>query len=213
MRDAMRDAMREFRGMIDEPFRQWLTRRWGAPAVALHRAGITANHVTVMAALLGLTAAALVALELTWFGIALWLVSRLLDGYDGIISRLAGRGSWFGGYLDITLDMLAYSAMAIAFSIAKPADGLLWMLVLLGYILAITSTLALSSLAEKADRQLGGDRSIQFTRALAEGGETTIVYVIIALVPSVSRYVLMLWIAMLAITAIQRTVLARRLLS
>jgi len=199
--------------MIDEPFRQWLTRRWGAPAVALHRAGITANQVTVVAAMLGVTAAALIAVRLTWFGISLWLVSRLLDGYDGMMARLAGNVSLFGGYLDITLDMLAYTAMAIAFAIAMPADAVLWMMVLLGYVLAITTTLALSSLAEKADRQLGGNRSIQFTRALAEGGETTVVYLVIALAPSVSRYVLVVWITLLAITAIQRTALARRLLS
>ncbi len=198
--------------MIDESFRQWLARRWGAPAVALHRAGITANQVTVVAAVLGVTAAALVAVKFTLFGIALWLVSRLLDGYDGMIARLTPGDASFGGYLDITLDMLAYSAMAIGFAVAMPADIVLWMVVLAGYVLAITSTLALSSLAEKADRQLGGDRSIQFTRGLAEGGETTIVYVVIALAPSVSRYVLVVWIAMLAITVVQRTTLARRLL-
>jgi phosphatidylglycerophosphate synthase len=198
--------------VIDESFRQWLARRWGAPAVALHRAGITANQVTVVAAVLGVTAAALVAVKFTSFGIALWLVSRLLDGYDGMIARFTPGDASFGGYLDITLDMLAYSAMAIGFAVAMPADIVLWMVVLAGYVLAITSTLALSSLAEKADRQLGGDRSIQFTRGLAEGGETTIVYVVIALAPSVSRYVLVVWIAMLAITVVQRTTLARRLL-
>lgn len=181
--------------------------------MALHRAGITANQVTVVAAVLGLTAAALVAVQLPAFGIALWLVSRLLDGYDGMLARLAASASLYGGYLDITLDMLAYSAMAIAFAIAMPADSVMWMVVLLGYVLAITTTLALSSLAERADRKLGGNRSIQFTRALAEGGETTAVYVVIALAPSVSRYVLVVWIALLAITAIQRTALARRLLS
>lgn len=199
--------------MIDDPFRHWLARNWSAPAVAMHRAGITANQVTVVAAVLGVTAAALVAVQLTWFGIALWLVSRLLDGYDGMLARLESSSSLYGGYLDITLDMLAYTAMAIAFAIAMPADVLLWMLVLLGYVLAITTTLALSSLVEKADRQLGGDRSLQFTRALAEGGETTIVYVVIALAPSVSRYALVVWIALLAITVVQRTALARRLLS
>ncbi|WP_309672805.1 CDP-alcohol phosphatidyltransferase family protein [Gemmatimonas sp.] len=199
--------------MIDEPFRQWLARRWSAPAVALHRAGITANQVSVVAAVLGLTAAALVAVQLPVFGIVLWLVSRLLDGYDGMLARLAASASLYGGYLDITLDMLAYSAMAIAFAIAMPADVVLWMVVLLGYVLAITTTLALSSLAERANRTLEGNRSIQFTRALAEGGETTAVYVVIALAPSVSRYVLVVWIALLSITAIQRTALARRLLS
>ena len=199
--------------MIDEPFRQWMARRWSAPAGMLHRAGITANQISVAAAVLGLAAAVLVAVQLPWAGVALWLVSRVLDGYDGMVARLSGTSTLFGGYLDITLDMLAYSAMAIAFAIAMPADVVLWMLVLLGYVMAITTTLALSSLAEKADRQLGGNRSIQFTRALAEGGETTAVYVVIALAPSVSRYVLVVWIAMLAISAVQRTRMARTLLS
>ena len=179
----------------------------------LHRAGITANQISVAAAVLGLAAAVLVAVQLPWAGVALWLVSRVLDGYDGMVARLSGTSTLFGGYLDITLDMLAYSGMAIAFAIAMPADVVLWMLVLLGYVMAITTTLALSSLAEKADRQLGGNRSIQFTRALAEGGETTAVYVVIALVPSVSRYTLLVWIALLAISAVQRTRMARTLLS
>ena len=199
--------------MIDEPFRQWMARRWSAPAGMLHRAGITANQISVAAAVLGLAAAVLVAVQLPWAGVALWLVSRVLDGYDGMVARLSGTSTLFGGYLDITLDMLAYSAMAIAFAIAMPADVVLWMLVLMGYVMAITTTLALSSLAEKGYRQLGGNRSIQFTRALAEGGETTIVYVVIALAPSVSRYVLVVWIAMLAISAVQRTRMARTLLS
>ena len=199
--------------MIDEPFRQWMARRWSAPAGMLHRAGVTANQISVAAAVLGLAAAVLVAVQLPWAGVALWLVSRVLDGYDGMVARLSGTSTLFGGYLDITLDMLAYSAMAIAFAIAMPTDRVLWMLVLLGYVMAITTTLALSSLAEKADRQLGGNRSIQFTRALAEGGETTAVYVVIALAPSVSRYVLVVWIAMLAISAVQRTRMARTLLS
>ena len=199
--------------MIDEPFRQWMARRWSAPAGMLHRAGITANQISVAAAVLGLAAAVLVAVQLPWAGVALWLVSRVLDGYDGMVARLSGTSTLFGGYLEITLDMLAYSAMAIAFAIAMPADVVLWMLVLLGYVMAITTTLALSSLAEKADRQLGGNRSIQFTRALAEGGETTAVYVVIALVPSVSRYTLLVWIALLAISAVQRTRMARTLLS
>ena len=120
--------------MIDEPFRQWLARRGSAPAAALARAGITANQITVVAAVLGLTAAALVAVQLTGLGIALWLVSRLLDGFDGMVARLSGQSSLFGGYLDITLDMLAYSAMAIAFAIAMPADVVLWMLVLLALL-------------------------------------------------------------------------------
>lgn len=198
--------------MIDDAFRAWLARRAAGPARALQRAGVTPNQVTIAATIMGVAAAGLVAAKMPLIGIFLWIGSRLLDGYDGLLARLGDRTTLFGGYLDITGDMLAYTAMAIGFAIAMPADAVRWMMVLLGYVLAITTTLALSSLAERADRQLGGNRSIQFTRAWAEGGETTLVYVVIALVPSASRIVLGVWMVLLAVTAVQRTLLARRLL-
>jgi phosphatidylglycerophosphate synthase len=198
--------------MIDEPFRQWLARHASAPVAMLARCGLTPNGVTWGGLGLGVGAAALVVVGRPVAGFALWLGSRVFDGYDGLLARHLGRSSLFGGYLDITADMAAYSAMACAFAWSMPADRLLWMLVVVGYVLAITTTLALSSLAERADRQLGGNRSLQFTPGLAEAGETTIVYGVIALLPAYSRVTLLVWIGLLAATAIQRTVLARRML-
>jgi phosphatidylglycerophosphate synthase len=198
--------------MIDEPFRRWLARHAASPVPHLARLGLTPNALTWSGLLLGLVAAALVSRGQFVVGLVVWLSSRVLDGYDGMLARHLGRSSLFGGYLDITFDMLAYSVMAGAFAWAMPQDRLLWMAVLVGYVLAITTTLALSSLAERADRQLGGNRSLQFTAGLAEAGETNIVYAIIALLPAFSRMTLMVWIALLAGTAVQRTLLARRIL-
>lgn len=198
--------------MIDEPFRRWLAHHAASPVPHLARLGITPNALTWTGLSLGLVAAALVSRGLFVAGIAVWLGSRILDGYDGMLARHLGRSSLYGGYLDITLDMLAYSVMAGAFAWAMPEDRLLWMAVLVGYVLAITTTLALSSLAERADRQLGGNRSLQFTAGLAEAGETNIVYTVIALLPSFSRITLFAWIALLAATAVQRTLSARRIL-
>jgi len=198
--------------MIDEPFREWLARRWSAPVAWMARAGVTPNQVTVAATVLGVIAAALVAAQHVRAGLALWLLGRLLDGYDGLLARAIGRTSLFGAYLDITLDMLAYSAMAVAFAIAMPADVLLWLAVLVGYVLSITTTLALSSLAERANRPIAGNRAIRFTAAVAEGGETTIVYCMIALIPGWSRWVLVVWLMLLALAVIQRTRLAHSIL-
>ena len=198
--------------MLDEPFRRGMARVASSPARLMLGLGITPNQVTVGALLLGLAAAGLVARGQLRDGLAVWLASRVLDGYDGMLARLGGRASLLGGYLDISCDMLAYAAMAVAFAVAMPADRVPWLFVLAGYVMAITTTLALSSLLERAHRQLGGDRSLQFTAALAEGGETTIVYALIALAPSWSRTVLAVWIALLAATVVQRTRLATKLL-
>lgn len=198
--------------MLDDPFRAWLGRTAAAPARWMQRAGWSPDAVTVMGFLVSGSAVWPIAVGSLRLGIALWLAGRILDGYDGLLARMSGRATLFGGFLDITLDMLAYSAMAVAFAIRMPEDHLLWMLVLSGYVLVITTTLALSSMLERADRQLGGDRSLQFTPGLAEGGETTIVYALIALVPQWSVWVLKGWLLLLAITVIDRLRLARRLL-
>ncbi len=198
--------------MIDEPFRKWLARRWSAPVAWMARVGVTPNQVTVAATVLGVASAGLVSFRHVKAGLALWLLGRLLDGYDGMLARATGRTSLFGGYLDITLDMLAYCAMAVAFAVAMPADALLWIGVVAGYVLSITTTLALSSLTERAGRPITGNRSIRFSAAVAEGGETTLVYCLIALFPGGSRWVLLAWLALLALSVIQRTRLAHLIL-
>jgi phosphatidylglycerophosphate synthase len=51
------------------------------------------------------------------------------------VARELGNQSAFGGYLDITLDMAAYSAMAMGFAVAHPEPGLMWNVILAGYVL------------------------------------------------------------------------------
>ncbi len=198
--------------MIDEPFRAWLARAASAPVRGMHAAGITPNAVTVAAFVLSVAAVLPIARGEFALGIAFWLAGRLLDGYDGLLARVSGRTSLFGGFLDISLDMLAYAAMAVAFAWQMPANHVLWMFVLVGYIGVITTTLALSSLLERADRHLGGNRSLQFTPGLAEGGETTIAYVLVALMPAWTRWVLTAWILLLTVTVLVRIRAAYRLL-
>lgn len=198
--------------MLDEPFRRWLARTGAAPAREMHRLGVPANAITMGALVLAILASLLIAAGRPVSGISLWLASRVLDGYDGMVARMSGRSSLFGGFLDITVDMLAYSAMAVAFAYARPDQWFLWLVVVVGYVMVTTTTLALSSLLERASRSVAGDRSIQFTPALAEAGETSVVYVLLVVWPGASQAVLLLWIALLAITTVDRTRLAARIL-
>ncbi len=198
--------------MLDEPVRRIVASVGKRPLALLTRLGATPNQITFAGFLLAAVAATVTAAGELRLGIAIWLASRVLDGFDGLHARTSGRATLFGGFLDITLDMLAYSLMAIAFALAMPSDRTLWMIVLVGYVMAITTTLALSSLLERADRGQEGNRSLRFTTAIAEGGETTLVYVLIALLPALSRPVLFVWIVLLAATMLQRGALAHRLL-
>lgn len=199
--------------MFDAPVRRLVARVLAGPARALSRIGVTPNALSCTAALLGVGAAWLVASTHTYLGLVLWLVSRILDGMDGVLARESGRASAFGGYLDITLDMLAYSAMVLGFAAIHPTGGWVWSAILVGYLLVTTTTLALSSILEKQQAHIANnDRSLQFTPGFAEAGETTFVYVLLVLLPSLSTAIGWTWVAVCAATVVQRTLLARRLL-
>ncbi len=199
--------------MLDTPFRTRFA-RWAAPiAQGLVALGVTANQVTWAAFVLSLPAAFLVANGQGWAGLALWLTSRILDGLDGLVARSATSASSYGGFLDITLDMAAYSAMAVGFGMAHPQCAVLFLLVLAGYVLCATTVLALSSILEREKAQLpDNDRTLQLTPGYAEAGETTIAYVLFTVFPAQIEWLAWVWIAVLAATVMQRTMLARRLL-
>ena len=199
--------------MFDEQFRRVFPALAASPVRLLARAGATPNQITLAACALGCVAAWLLASGRGGIAIIIWLASRVLDGLDGLLARETGRGSAFGGYLDITLDMLAYGAMIVGFAVAHPSLAIGWIAVLLGYLLVTTSTLALSSLLEAHHARAGlTNRSIAFTPGFAEAGETSLVYVLLVLLPAATSFIVWGWVALLAATVVQRTLFARRTL-
>jgi phosphatidylglycerophosphate synthase len=189
-----------------------------APAAApvvrmLARGRVSPNAVTVASCLAGCAAAMLIAAGFPVAGLAVWLVSRLGDGLDGALARLSNRQSAFGGYLDITLDMLAYSAVVLGFAVAHPDHAVMWTAVLAGYVLVITSTLALSDAAAALGRRVSdSNRTFQFTPGYTEAGETSAMYVAWVLFPDHVWWLGWVWVAALVATTAQRTRLAARAL-
>ena len=109
--------------------------------------------------------------------------------------------------------MAAYAAVVIGFAVAFPALGLAWAAVLAGYLVVITTTLALSDAGRAASRTISGtNRTFQFTPAVAEAGETSVMYALWVLFPDQLGWLVWVWAAALALTALQRTMVAWRLL-
>ncbi len=199
--------------MFDEPFRVRAATLLRPLVPTLARLGVTPNHVTVLTFLMALVAATLIAVDRPRSGLLVWLVSRIGDGLDGVLARHSGRTTAFGGYLDITLDMAGYAAMVMGFAVAHPTLSLAWTAVLMGYIVVITTTLALSDAGRSSGRRVSAtDRTFQFTPGFTEAGETTIMYVLWVVFPAHVFWLVWVWVAALAATAVQRTYLAARLL-
>lgn len=154
-------------------------------ARVLCRAGVRADALTWTGFVLGLGAAVAIATGLLLTGLALLLLSRLMDGLDGAVAR-ATQPTDRGGFLDITLDFVFYASIPLAFAVADPgANALAAAVLLASFIGTGSSFLAFAIVAEK--RQLQSlafpDKSFYFLGGLTEATETIAAFVAMCLWP------------------------------
>ena len=171
--------------MFDHKLRRLIDPPLNRMGQGLARAGVRADHVTLLGLVFALGAALAIAQGAFWLGLALILVSRLADGLDGAVAR-ATRPSDFGGYLDILSDFVLYAAVPLAFVWHDPgANGLAGAFLLASYYVNAASFLGFAALAEKRRLQTRaqGEKSLYFSAGLLEGGETIAFMVALCLFP------------------------------
>ena len=84
--------------------------------------GITANQVTIAGFALGMMALPLLAFEMYYSALFMGTLNRVCDALDGAIARDQGITD-VGGYLDIVLDFIFYSAVVFGFILAQPEQA------------------------------------------------------------------------------------------
>ena len=163
--------------MFDAQLRPLIDRLLNPIGRGLCALGMTANQVTMIGAAFGLIAAGCVAAGLVYP--ALWFViaNRVIDGLDGAVAR-ASRSSDFGGYLDIVSDFIFYSAIPMAFSVARPETALAAAFLIFSFIGTSTSFLGFAILAEKhqVTTQIRGKKAFYYLGGLTEGTETILLF-------------------------------------
>ncbi len=177
----------------------------------LARRGVSADHVTILACLLGLTAAGLIAFGYLLTALVLIIVSRICDGLDGSVAR-ASQKTDFGGYLDITLDFVFYGAVPLGFVVLDPAaNGLAGAALIFAFYVNGASFLAYAVVAEKRglSTTARGVKSIYFTTGLAEASETFFVFGVFCLWPAWFVPVAWVFTVICLYTALSRIMQAR----
>lgn len=190
--------------MIDNYFRDILPKYLDLILRLFRFLRFSPNQITVIGFLIAVGAVYLVFKEYFLLAILVWWLSRLLDACDGIYARKYDLSTYFGAYLDIQLDMLAYSLMIIAMSQVFPSYQLQWFLILMGYVLCITGALSLGSFENKLKRKDKSRRGLRLALGLAEGGETGIFYTIFLLFSSWLGITTWIWVGFLYITVVAR---------
>lgn len=172
--------------MLDSTIQRALKPLFVRVARGFVQAGIGADALSWTGFALGMLAAGAIAFGHFTAGLALLLLSRLLDGLDGAVAR-ATQPTDRGGFLDITLDFLFYAAIPLAFAMADPARNALPAAVLLAAFMGTGSSfLAFAALATKRGLTSTAlpDKSFYFLGGLTEATETITAFVLMCLWPA-----------------------------
>jgi phosphatidylglycerophosphate synthase len=194
--------------MLDKAIQQALRPLMTRAGRTLVRLGVGADAISFTGFALGMAAATAIAFQHFLPGLALLLLSRLMDGLDGAVAR-ATRPTDRGGFLDITLDFLFYAAIPLAFAIADPAANALPAAVLLAAFIGTGSSfLAFAIVAEKRRLQSVAfpDKSFYFLGGLTEATETITAFAAMCLWPQWFPQIACGFAALCAITIALRMV-------
>jgi len=201
--------------MLDRWSAGWVKRPLEGLAAPLKARGVHADRITVAGFGIGLLAVP--ALAMGWYGLALLLIvaNRIADGIDGILARDAGPTD-AGGFLDIVLDFIFYSAVVVGFALADPDRNALAAAVLIfSFVGTGASFLGFAAMAEKQGRfpEAPTAKSIHYLEGLTEGTETILFYVAICLFPAAFPTLALVFAAACGITTVTRIRRAYRALT
>jgi phosphatidylglycerophosphate synthase len=172
--------------MLDTFFIRNLKQPLARLAKGLDALGVTANSITVVGFLFGILVLPALYFEMTFVALLLIVFNRAMDGLDGAVARIQGPTD-LGGYLDITLDFIFYSAVVFGFALMNPAENALAASFLIFAFMGTGSSfLAFAIMAEKRniERLDYGRKSLYFLGGLTEGTETILFLLLICLLPS-----------------------------
>ncbi|WP_120496267.1 CDP-alcohol phosphatidyltransferase family protein [Kiloniella sp. EL199] len=160
----------------------------------LSRSGLSANQITWAGFIGGMFVVPALATQSYYLAIAAIAFNRLCDGLDGAVARKRGITD-LGGYLDITLDFIFYSAVVFGFALAMPEENSLAAAFLIFSFMGTgASFLSFAIVAAKKNisTEIRGKKSIYYLGGLTEGTETILLFLALCLWPD--KFALMAWV-------------------
>lgn len=171
------------------------------------RLGLSANQVTIIAFILGLSVSLFIYLDYLLVGMVILWVSGLLDAVDGTIARIKGSNP-FGALMDITFDRIVEIGIILILAVKYPENSFLFLLLASSIIVSMTIFLTVGTLSKKTS-----EKSFYYQAGLAERTEGFIFFSGMILFPQQINIIVSVFILIIVFTAGQRMLEAKKILS
>ena len=127
---------------------------------------ISANKVTVLAFVLGISSGGWMLLGQPLIATAVLWISGLLDAVDGAIARKTGTSSSWGALMDITFDRIVELSVIISLAILYPQARLVLIMLTGSIIISMTVFLTVGALSKNTK-----NKAFYYQAGLAERTE------------------------------------------
>ncbi|WP_084245928.1 CDP-alcohol phosphatidyltransferase family protein [Planomicrobium okeanokoites] len=192
--------------MLDTHARKHIQPMVEKTADYLLKRGLTADSVTKIAFIIGLSTGVFIYLDQPLIAIAALWLSGYLDVVDGTMARKTKPSAW-GTLLDISFDRMVEISVILGLAFRFPES--MWALLLLSVsiIIAMTVFLTVGALSDKQ-----GMKSFYYQAGLAERTEGFILFTLMIAFSTYLTVITLIFLAMQIITILQRMAEARKIL-
>lgn len=193
--------------MLDTHGRKYVDPIINATAKRLVKLGIEANTITIFAFVIGILASVAVYFQNPWLGVLLLWLSGFFDTVDGAMARMT-KPSEFGTVLDVTFDRIVEIGIFLALGLRYEEAAFPLLVLCCAIIISITIFLVVGAVAEKR-----GMKSFYYQAGVAERTEGFIMSSLMVLFPQYLVVLTYIYAFLVAFTALQRFVEAKKILS
>lgn len=192
--------------MLDTHARKYVQPLMDRTADSLLRVGLTANQVTILSFIIGVSSGLLVYFNQFILAVIVLWVSGYLDAVDGTMARKT-KPSAFGTVLDVSFDRVVEISVILGLAFRFPEA--MWALLLLStsIIFAMTIFLTVGAVSEKK-----GVKSFYYQAGAAERTEGFILFTAMILFHNILVMLTLVFLAIELFTAFQRLSEAKKIL-
>ena len=152
--------------MLDTHGRKYVEPIIESVANAFINRNISANKVTVLAFVLGISSGGWMLLGQPLIATAVLWISGLLDAVDGAIARKTGTSSSWGALMDITFDRIVELSVIISLAVLYPQTRLVLIMLTGSIIISMTVFLTVGALSKNTK-----NKAFYYQAGLAERTE------------------------------------------
>ena len=172
--------------MLDTHGRKYVEPIIESVANAFINRNISANKVTVLAFVLGISSGGWMLLGQPLIATAVLWISGLLDAVDGAIARKTGTSSSWGALMDITFDRIVELSVIISLAVLYPQARLVLIMLTGSIIISMTVFLTVGALSKNTK-----NKAFYYQAGLAERTEG---FIMSSLMMLFSNYIVMITI-------------------